>query len=143
MVAQVFTDQELEALRRFPEIGREELFRFFTLTPADIAFVAPGRGRGPTDRLGLSVALCTLPWLGFVPDDVAAAPPAAGPDQQQSARLRLVTASSPSPPFGWVGDRFQVDVIATAACRDNFKAFRCRMIQKGVMVQCGCHVVSD
>ncbi|WP_407929435.1 SDR family oxidoreductase [Herbidospora solisilvae] len=28
---------ELEALRRFPEIGREELFRFFTLTPADMA----------------------------------------------------------------------------------------------------------
>jgi hypothetical protein len=23
------------------------------------------------------VALCTLPWLGFVPDDVASAPPAA------------------------------------------------------------------
>ncbi|MGI8310749.1 DUF4158 domain-containing protein [Saccharopolyspora hattusasensis] len=76
MVAQVFTDQELEALRRFPGIGREELFRFFTLTPADNAFVAPGRGRGPTDRFGLSVALCTLPWLGFVPDDVAT-PPAA------------------------------------------------------------------
>ncbi|MFC4016238.1 hypothetical protein ACFOY2_54150 [Nonomuraea purpurea] len=35
MVAQVFTDQELEALRQFPEIGREELFRFFTLRPDD------------------------------------------------------------------------------------------------------------
>lgn len=31
-------------LREFPEISREELFRFFTLTPADIAFVAPGGG---------------------------------------------------------------------------------------------------
>jgi hypothetical protein len=50
------------------------LFRFFTLAPADMAFLDPGRGRGPADRLGLSVALCTLPWLGFVPDDVAAAP---------------------------------------------------------------------
>ncbi|MGW0591330.1 DUF4158 domain-containing protein [Streptosporangium sp. NPDC002607] len=58
------------ALRRFPEIDREELFRFFTLTPADLAFIDPGRGRGPVDRLGLAVALCTLPWLGFVPDDV-------------------------------------------------------------------------
>jgi hypothetical protein len=27
--------------------------------------------------LGLAVQLCTLPWLGFVPDDVGAAPPAA------------------------------------------------------------------
>lgn len=74
MATQVFAEEELERLRGFPEIGREELFRFFTLAPADVAFVDPGRGRGPADRLGLAVALCTLPWLGFVPDDVAAAP---------------------------------------------------------------------
>jgi hypothetical protein len=36
-----------------------------------------GRGRGPADRLGLAVALCTLPWLGFVPDKVSSAPPVA------------------------------------------------------------------
>ena len=77
MVAPVLADEELEGLRRFPEIGREELFRFFTLTPADLAFLDPGRGRGPADRLGLAVALCTLPWLGFVPDEVASAPRAA------------------------------------------------------------------
>jgi hypothetical protein len=29
------------------------------------------------DRLGLAVQLCTLPWLGFVPDEVTAAPGAA------------------------------------------------------------------
>jgi Domain of unknown function (DUF4158) len=73
----VFTDEELESLRRFPEIGRDELARFFTLTPADVAFVDPGRGQDPADRLGLAVALCTLPWLGFVPDEVASAPRAA------------------------------------------------------------------
>ena len=44
-----------KALRRFPEIGREELFRFFTLAPADVAFIDPGRGRGPADRLGLAM----------------------------------------------------------------------------------------
>ncbi len=77
MVVPVFTDEDLKALRRFPEIGREELFRFFTLPPADVAFIDPGRGRGPADRLGLAVALCTLPWLGFVPDDLASAPRAA------------------------------------------------------------------
>ncbi len=77
VATRVFADQELEALRRFPEIGREELFRFFTLTSADVAFVDPGRGRGPADRLGLAVTLCTLRWLGFVPDEVAAAPRAA------------------------------------------------------------------
>ena len=55
MATRVFAEQELEALRKFPEIGREELFRFFTLTPADIAFIEPGRGRGPADRLGLVI----------------------------------------------------------------------------------------
>jgi hypothetical protein len=51
----VFADEELERLRGFPEIGRDELFRYFALTPADVAFVDPGRGRGPTDRLGLVI----------------------------------------------------------------------------------------
>lgn len=51
------------------------------MTPADAAFVDPGRGRGPADRLGLAVTLCTLPWLGFVADDVTSAP--------RSAVLRL------------------------------------------------------
>ncbi|WUI01454.1 DUF4158 domain-containing protein [Spirillospora sp. NBC_00431] len=55
-------------------VGRDELIRFFALTPADVAFVAPGRGRGPADRLGLAVQLCTLPWLGSMPDDVRSAP---------------------------------------------------------------------
>lgn len=77
MATRVFVDEELARLREFPEITREELFRFFTLTQADIAFIAPGRGRGPADRLGVAVALCTLPWLGFVPDKVASAPPVA------------------------------------------------------------------
>ena len=74
----MFAGEEPESLRRFPEIGREELFRFFTLPPADSAFIDPGRGRGPADRLGPAVAVCTLPWLGFVPDDVASAPPGTG-----------------------------------------------------------------
>jgi len=72
----VFSDEELAQLRGFPEITRDELIRFFTLTSANRAFVDPGRGRSARDRLGLAVQLCTLPWLGFVPDDVTAAPPA-------------------------------------------------------------------
>lgn len=76
MATRVFADEELQRLREFPEISREELFRYFTLTPADLAFVAP-QGRGPAVRLGLAVALCTLPWLGFVPDKVSSAPPVA------------------------------------------------------------------
>jgi hypothetical protein len=73
----MFSREQYEQLRPFPEIRRDELFRYFTLTPADAAFVDPGAGRGPSDRLGIAVQLATLPWLGFVPDDVASAPPAA------------------------------------------------------------------
>lgn len=35
MATRVFADEELQRLREFPEISREELFRYFTLTPAD------------------------------------------------------------------------------------------------------------
>jgi hypothetical protein len=56
----MFSEDQLEQLRSFPDIGRDDLIRFFTLTPADVAFVDPGRGRGPTDRLGLAV--CWWAW---------------------------------------------------------------------------------
>ncbi len=74
MSTRMFTEEQLDRLRSFPDIDKDELIRFFTLTKADVAFVDPGRGRGPVDRLGLAVQLCTLPWLGFVPDDIQAAP---------------------------------------------------------------------
>ena len=64
----VFSEQELARLRVFPEISPEELIRFFTLTAADEAFVASMRR--PETVLGVAVQLCSLPWLGFVPDDV-------------------------------------------------------------------------
>jgi TnpA family transposase len=73
----MFSQEQYEQLRSFPEITGDELIRYFTLAPADVAFVDPGKGRGATDRLGLAVQLATLPWLGFVPDDVASAPQAA------------------------------------------------------------------
>ncbi len=68
------TEGQLERLRGFPELGQADLVRFFTLTPDDIRFVVARRGRSPVNRLGLSVQLCTLRWLGFVPADVTAAP---------------------------------------------------------------------
>ena len=71
----VFSEDELAQLRGFPEPGRAELIRFFTLAPADEAFLRKFRGRGKV--LGAAVQLCTLPWLGFVPDDVTTAPAAA------------------------------------------------------------------
>src|SRR5450631_3203999 len=81
----VFTDEELDQLRRFPDISREELIRYFTLTPADEAFVVARHGAA--NRLGAAVQLCSLPWLGFVPDDVVSAPPVAV--ARLSKRLRI------------------------------------------------------
>ena len=74
MAVRMFSEDQLEQLRSFPDIGKDDLIRYFTLTPAGIAFADPGRGHGPVDRLGLAVQLSTLPWLGFVPDEVTAAP---------------------------------------------------------------------
>ena len=72
---EVFSADELAQMRGFPEPERAELIRYFTLTPADEAFVQKFRGR--ENVLGAAVQLCTLPWLGFVPDDVPAVPAAA------------------------------------------------------------------
>ena len=80
MATQFFSDEQMERLRSYPDIGREELIRFFTLTRKDLGFVdnlERGGGRGPAARLGLAVQLCTLPWLGFVPDDLWSVPQAA------------------------------------------------------------------
>lgn len=83
----MFSQEQLEQLRSFPDISREDLIKHFTLTRADLAFVDPGRGRGPADRLGLSVQLATLPWLGFVPDEVGSAPPVAVARLAEQLRL--------------------------------------------------------
>ncbi|MFE4799822.1 DUF4158 domain-containing protein [Streptomyces sp. NPDC056708] len=75
MATRVFSDEELEGLRSFPAIGKDELIRYFTLTSADQAFLS--KFRRAQNVLGAAVQLSTLPWLGFVPDDVPSAPPAA------------------------------------------------------------------
>ncbi|MGW7673496.1 DUF4158 domain-containing protein [Streptomyces sp. NPDC054775] len=75
MATRVFSDEELEGLRSFPAIGKDELIRYFTLTPADEAFLK--KFRRAQNVLGAAVQLSTLPWLGFVPDDVPSAPGAA------------------------------------------------------------------
>jgi hypothetical protein len=52
VATRLFSDAHLQQLRSFPDIDRDQLIRFFTLAPADMAFIDPGRGRGPGDRLG-------------------------------------------------------------------------------------------
>ncbi len=46
MPEKMFSREQYEQLRSFPEISRDELFRYFTLTRADAAFVGSGRWAG-------------------------------------------------------------------------------------------------
>ncbi|MGE7383890.1 DUF4158 domain-containing protein [Streptomyces sp. NPDC004126] len=75
MATRVFSDEEPDSLRSFPAIGKDESVRYFTLTLADEAF--PRKLRRVQNVLSAAVQLSTLPWLGFVPEDVPAAPSAA------------------------------------------------------------------
>ncbi len=57
----------------FPtEVDRDDLIRFFTLSGDDRRLLAIHHGAA--NRLGVALQLCTLRALGFVPDDLAAAP---------------------------------------------------------------------
>jgi len=77
MSTRFFSDTEIRRLRSWPEeLGRDELIRYFTLGSDDRAWLE-SVARGTGNRLGMAIQLCTLPWLGFVPDDVAAVPAAA------------------------------------------------------------------
>ncbi len=61
-VALELSEAELDRLRRFPDaIGADELIRFFTLMPGDVAFV--NGHRGEPNWIGIAVQLWTLPWL--------------------------------------------------------------------------------
>ncbi|MFE2757946.1 DUF4158 domain-containing protein [Actinosynnema sp. NPDC059335] len=77
MSTRFFSDAEVRRLRSWPEeLGRDELIRHFTLGSDDRAWLE-GAARGSGNRIGMAIQLCALPWLGFVPDDVAAVPAAA------------------------------------------------------------------
>ena len=59
-------------LRAFPEPARAELIRYFTLAPADGAFVRKFRGQDNMHNMpAAAVQLCTLVRVGFVRDQVA------------------------------------------------------------------------
>ncbi|WP_410676120.1 DUF4158 domain-containing protein [Amycolatopsis sp. cmx-4-68] len=114
----VFSAEELARLRGFPEINRAELIRYFTLTGADEAFVRQFR----TGRLmlGVVVQLCSLPWLGFVPDEPGAAPtavPLSTPDMHLLV-FQLILLACPRPAGcspSWMSPAMTVKSPATAA----------------------------
>jgi len=65
---------ERDHWQRFPEtITHEDLVAFFWLSETDVREVH--RQREPPNRLGYALQLCTLRYLGFVPEDLQTIPP--------------------------------------------------------------------
>jgi len=76
MPVQLFTKAERARRNRFPEIiTYEDLVTFFTLTARDLDSIP--RYSAPHNRIGYALQRCTLRFMGFVPDDLTSAPPAA------------------------------------------------------------------
>lgn len=64
---------ERERLSQFPaEVTEADCIVYFTLTPADKAFVESRRG--DANRLGVALLLCSLRYLGYFPADVKHTP---------------------------------------------------------------------
>ena len=73
---QLFTEAERARRNRFPEvIVYEDLVTFFTLSEHDLERMP--RSSAPHNRPGYALQLCTLRFMGFVPDDLSTTPPEA------------------------------------------------------------------
>jgi len=74
MAGWVLNDAERERLNSFPpEISQEDIIAFFTLSSYDIDQIPKKASAG--NRLGFTVQLCTMRYLGYCPDDLSSVPP--------------------------------------------------------------------
>ena len=103
MPVRFLSDAELARLSSWPdEIAADDLVTYFTLTRDDLDWLASTVR--VENRLGAAVQLCTLPWLGWVPDDLAGCPPAAA--RRLAVLLQLADDEVPgllSSYGGWEG----------------------------------------
>lgn len=73
MPVNFLNQSERERLNRFPsEVDDDDVIAYFTLTPSDLEQVQTHRG--DENKLGFSLQLGSLRYLGFCPDDVRTAP---------------------------------------------------------------------
>ena len=73
MPIKYFTDSFRERLNNFPdEIQHPDLITFFTLSESDQDQI-PIRSAS-YNRLGFALQLCTLRFMGFVPDELTRTP---------------------------------------------------------------------
>jgi hypothetical protein len=76
MATRFLSEAEIARLEGFPEtIQERDLARYFHLDGSDLAFVR--RQHSAAGQLGVAAQLCSLRWLGFIPEDLPAAPPEA------------------------------------------------------------------
>ena len=69
MPVSFLTARDRERLQSFPEeISSEDISSYFTLSSSDLTGV--NAQRGSHNRLGFALILCTLRYLGFVPDSL-------------------------------------------------------------------------
>ena len=74
MPVRYLSDPELARLISWPdEIDVADAVTYFTLSGDDLSWIA-GFNRRAENRLGVSVQLCALPWLGWIPDDLGCVP---------------------------------------------------------------------
>ncbi|MFK7802702.1 MAG: Tn3 family transposase [Anaerolineae bacterium] len=67
------TYEEHERLTNYPtDMSSEDIGRFFTLTSADIELI--NHQRRDYNRLGFALQLCTIRYLGFIPDNLLTPP---------------------------------------------------------------------
>ena len=101
--------QRKELASFLPHVGSEDVKRFFELDPDDLRWVLSHR---VDSRLGVALQLCSLRWLGFVPDALAELP--------DPALLSLCARLESDPDDLWVyGARAQTR-------SDHFQAVRRR-----------------
>jgi len=63
------SDADRERLSSFPRpVSEQDLIQFFTLTSSDVGLIM--QRRGEHNRVGYALQICTLRFLGFVPDDL-------------------------------------------------------------------------
>ncbi len=74
MATRFLSEAEIARLESFPDtIDERALARYFTLDGDDLRFVR--RQHSTAGQLGVALQLCSLRWLGFIPEDLTAAPP--------------------------------------------------------------------
>jgi hypothetical protein len=103
MPVRYLSDPELARLSSWPdEIAAQDAVTYFTLSTDDLSWLT-GFNR-QHNRLGVAVQLSTLPWLGWIPDDLAGCPPIALDRLAQALGVAPATASALLAEYGgWQG----------------------------------------